>query len=188
MTDDAKTSLDHLVALVSPPPSGRHCPTSENRGTAEMGLPSDLYALTSHYGSGDFEHERLGCPVWAYNPFAPSYRETVHDAHVALAQYRDAEGEKMVPYPLHPTSPGLRIWGRNDQGDLFLWLTEGEPDQWPVLYFGDARIWVRYDMPVVVFLEKLFTGQIARTEFGYGPGPDDRLAPEDVTFHPRSNR
>lgn len=182
LPDDVKDALDHLLALIHPLPPPAHAAGSPEVMNIVRDLPSDLVHLASSYGAGAFRHQRLGCLVEIYDPFSPEYATIINDAHALLSEYRDVEGDEMVPHPVHPASPGLRIWGGNDKGDMFLWLTEGQPGAWPVMYFGDMRKMIRYDMPVVVFLERLFTGQIARAEFGYGPGPDDRLNPADISF------
>ncbi|MCX4911989.1 SMI1/KNR4 family protein [Streptomyces sp. NBC_00687] len=44
-------------------------------------------------------------------------------------------------------------WGAASSADLFCWLTQGAPDEWPVLVFthGDER-WVRFPYGVAEFL------------------------------------
>jgi hypothetical protein len=40
------------------------------------------------------------------------------------------------------------MFGRSDDRQLLFWLTDGEPDDWPVLLWSPDRWFLRFVMPV----------------------------------------
>ena len=73
--------------------------------------------------------------------------------------------------------------GRTDNGDELYWVTDGQPDQWPVaLVEARAALQEVYPMPVTSFLAALAANQLAsrilptevlsRPSHRYTPFPD----------------
>lgn len=185
-TFDWRPALKWLTETIPPPASPLFTePTADPAFLAE--LPPDFRELVSIYGSGSFEHVRKGEVVRAFNPNAPLGRKSLDDVHETLTNYREAEAGEIPPIPIHPVAPGLRVWGKDDRRNYYAWHTADRPNEWPVMYFCDAEVLVPFAMPVVVFLQQLFTGQISWTQLGYAV-TDDRMSAADISFRPWGKR
>ena len=161
--NDPPQALQRLTALVPPPPEPVE-PAEEARwpeieqalGTA---LPSDYKALLATYGSGTFDEE-----LWLFSPFAPPGDGNLLDECPAvLADY--AESRRRFPDP-----GGVLPLGRSDTGNELYWVTEGQPDDWPVALFGSRS--PRHEVHpggIVAFLAALAAGEL-----------DTRLLPEGL--------
>jgi hypothetical protein len=70
-------------------------------------------------------------------------------------------------YRIFPEPGGLLSWGSNQLGDVFWWLTEGEPEQWPVIMWarGPVRTF-RFDGGMVEFLCAILSGDSAALPAG----------------------
>jgi hypothetical protein len=65
--------------------------------------------------------------------------------------------------------------GRTDNGDELYWVTEGDPDRWPVaLLESRAALQELHRMPVTGFLAALAANQLT-----------SRILPDDVLGRPR---
>ena len=92
-----------------------------------LALPSDYRALVERYGRGEFND------LWSvFPPFGP---DTLTDQIAVLEVDRDVRRDWPAdyPYPLYPEPGGLLIWGAGSDGHRLCWLTEGRPDEWPVV-------------------------------------------------------
>ena len=137
----AAEAIARLTALVPPPAepvetgeAGRWGEVEAALGTA---LPSDYKALIGTYGSG-----RFGDFLYLFNPFAPSGDGNLADEKDAvLADYAESRAKFPERYPLppFPEPGGVLPLGRTDNGDELYWITEGEPDAWPVALFGSRE-------------------------------------------------
>ena len=56
--------------------------------------------------------------------------------------------------------PGLLAVGSDDNGRFIFWLTEGEPDDWPILVWPLDRHFVRIEKSLTEFLYQLFSGAL----------------------------
>ena len=61
---------------------------------------------------------------------------------------------------------------------------EGKPQEWPVLVMYDLEIWTRFDMPMVVFHELLFFGELDCSFIGWIK-QYSRRNPSQISFRPR---
>jgi hypothetical protein len=96
-----------------------------------------------------------------YNPFASDYLDRVRMVGDCYRDLKAAEGDEFIPYGIFPTSPGLLAWGDEVNGNVLFWLTEGEPDAWPVVLFSrHDGSFERWDMPMTAFLAKVFSGEM----------------------------
>jgi hypothetical protein len=175
-------SLARLRALV-PPPAQPFEPADPARwpdveqalGTR---LPADYKAFVETYGSGLFDGF-----LYVFNPFSADEDGNLLDQrHTMLGAYewRRRQAPAELPLPSFPEPGGLLPLGRTQNGDQLHWLTEGEPDRWPVVVFP-ARVneHERYDLGVVDFLAGLLGG-----ELGGGTFPADFLAEQPHRFEP----
>jgi hypothetical protein len=157
-------ALGRLLALVPPPPEPVE-PVEAARWPAieramDTVLPSDYKALLAAYGSGTFDDE-----LWLFSPFAPpGDGNLVHERDAVLADY-DASRRRFprrYPLPPFPEPGGVLPLGRGEGGNELYWVTEGEPDAWPVALFG-ARS-PRHEVHpggIVAFLAALAAGELA---------------------------
>jgi hypothetical protein len=170
--NDPPQALQRLTALVPPPPEPVE-PAEEARwpeieqalGTA---LPSDYKALLATYGSGTFDEE-----LWLFSPFAPPGDGNLLDECPAvLADYAESRRRFPARYPLppFPEPGGVLPLGRSDTGNELYWVTEGQPDDWPVALFGSRS--PRHEVHpggIAAFLAALAAGEL-----------DTRLLPEGL--------
>jgi hypothetical protein len=154
----AVTGLDELVRLAPPPPSpvdglGDWAAAETALGLA---LPSDFKDLIARYGRGEF------CDlVFLYPPFGEC---TLQGYGIdILRDEREIRDEfpEDYPYPLHPEPGGLLVWGGTGNGQRLCWLTEGSPEEWPVVVWsprgGDYE---RYAPGAVAFLVGWLSGRV----------------------------
>lgn len=95
-----------------------------------------------------------------------------------------------MPYPIHPEPGGILPWATTDNGDTLYWLTDGDPDSWPILIResrGPGR--VVYPFGVAEFLHRWLSGKLTCPIFpGWdvrsNPGfsPERELSPVTVHF------
>jgi len=177
-------SIEELTAIIPPPETPTEVPDDPDWGSIEIelgvSLPEDYKAFVVTYGSG-----LLGNFIRIHNPFSASeYTALVPSVRRVSEIYREikqSEGEDAVPFGIYPESPGLFVFGNDENGNFLFWLTEGEPDQWSCL-IGEGRgaDWDRYDMPMTTFLAKALKDEISSTVW-----PDDFPdQPDDFVFEP----
>lgn len=150
---------------------------------AGIALPGDYRDFALAYGSGHFEDPgRL--MVRVMNPFDVAYLSELRRCCAELRDDRLALPEKpKIPYGVFPHRPGWLPWGGDVDGSLLCWLTEGEPDDWPIILLTPERTgFQQLPMSMTTFLALAFTRQIRTIlwqapEFFSGPEPI-RFVPE----------
>ncbi|MCA9070123.1 MAG: SMI1/KNR4 family protein [Planctomycetaceae bacterium] len=120
-------AIDDLTSFIPPPSSPIQ--TSGDWSVAEQDLgvvfPSDFKDLIQTYGTGEF-FGNLGIE----NPLREWGRDGIRDR---LERYRELREACEWSFPLFPESPGLLPWGSDDNGHLYCWWTEGQPDDWSIV-------------------------------------------------------
>ncbi|QDT86388.1 hypothetical protein [Gimesia chilikensis] len=145
-------------------------------------LPEDHKAIINAYGSGKFVYSDIGCVIELFNPRDPWHRKCLGEDHDILRDYRESEGVKYMPYPVYPESPGVLICGWNDSRDYWFWhVNTPESKRWPTIFYGDMRDAFQFDMPMVVFMQKLFFGEIHRSELNFA---ETDFKPTNFEFKP----
>lgn len=137
--------------------------------------------------NADDEGSTIGNLVYLMNPFAPSFQQRLQARSQSLQEHKawtESEGDEQVPYSVYPKTPGVLQWGFTDQRLDYFWLTEGKPEDWPVLVMHDLEIWTRFDMPTVVFLEQFFFGKIDCSVMGWVE-EYSRRDPSRIYFEPQ---
>lgn len=174
-------SLDMLREAIPPPAEPRFLDGPLLDPTLPV-LPEDHAALIQAYGSGQFEVERTGCVIEIFNPRDPWHARQLRETYEILREYRDIEGDKRMPPRIYPESSGIFVCGWNESRDHWFWHMNGpDPNQWPTIFYGDMEDSFVFEMPMVVFMQKLFFGEISRRELGFGE-PDYK--PDGFTFRP----
>jgi hypothetical protein len=156
--------LERLQQLLPPPaapvepgrPDG--WPAVEQRlGTA---LPTDFKAFTERYGSGTVDDF-----LYLFNPFAAG-----EDGNLLVEKDRVLDGYRQtrarfpdrLPLPPFPDEGGVLPVGRTDNGDELYWVTDGDPDDWPLaLLASRAALQELHRMPVTGFLAALAANHLA---------------------------
>lgn len=178
-------TIEHLKELVLPPekPVGTGNPEGWDKVEQELGLtlPTDYKDFARVYGAGN-----LAGFIHIFNPFSDSpYSSLLKCVKQICEVYRflkQHEGDKQVPYAVYPDKPGLLPWGRNDLGHVLFWLTEGNPDSWPiVLSHGKSDRYERFNLGMVDFLARALPHELDSTIW-----PDDFPDPDTpITFNPQ---
>jgi hypothetical protein len=137
-------------------------------------LPEDFRDLCLRYGSGIFSDPGRLC-LSVRNPLVPDFESQLRRDADLLRLVKGAAGDKEFPFGVFPPHPGLILWADDDNGSLFYWLTEGEPERWPVLVTPPGEcFWERFDVPMTSFLARAFSRQLVcvpwhQAEFFSGP-------------------
>lgn len=176
-----RQSLKKLLDAIPPPPQPRYV-DGPLLDASLPALPEDHAAIIVAYGSGEFVYGDIGCVIEVFNPRDPWHTKWLPEKHETLRAYRKSEGDEYMPYPVYPESPGVLICGWNDSRDHWFWnANSSDCNQWPTVFYGDMQDSFQFDMPMVVFMQKLFFGEISRRQLNYAE-PD--FTPTGFAFRP----
>lgn len=172
-------SLQRLAMSIKPPanPIGLD---AEQDATSTLSLPDDFYSLNRLYGTGCFENGGLFLTI--LNPFDDQSVSRFDIETKSIENLVKIEGEKYIPFKFHPTSPGLLLWGYGEGRKHFFWLTEGNPDCWPVVVMHDLEVITRFDMTMLEFIEKLLCGDLDCGFIGGVDTANNRITSSNLTF------
>jgi hypothetical protein len=171
-------ALKDLMAVVAPPSHPRDAGDLAAWSAAEAmigtPLPGDFRDYCLRYGSGVFNDPGRLC-VAVRNPLAPDFEKRFRECRDWLRLMKESAGDEEFPYGVFPPHPGLILWGEDDNGCMMFWLTEGEPDNWPVVVTPPrGYFWERFDLSMTTFLAGAFSRQLTcvpwqQPEFFSGP-------------------
>ena len=155
--------LERLRQLLPPPADpvepGRPDGWGEVEGALGTELPSDFKAFTELYGSGTVDDF-----LYLFNPFtAGPDGNLLAEKDRVLDGYRQTRARfpERLPLPPFPDPGGVLPLGRTDNGDELYWVTQGDPDGWPVaLLESRAARQEVHPMPVTEFLAALAANQL----------------------------
>ena len=143
-------AIEELLAFVPPPRQPRDAKGDWGAAETELSIrfPADFRLLVERYGTGEFFAGLL-----ILNPLNQWCRRQITKE---LENYRLMREAMELSLRLHPEVPGLFPWGHDSNGNGFFWLTEGEPDQWPVVQVGhgEEENPHRADADITTFLVK----------------------------------
>ncbi len=126
-------AIEDLIDLIPPPEAPIGSAGDWSIPEAEFGItfPSDFKEMIRRYGTGEFLRGlRVGSPHTEWG------RGQIRNLLDIYASLRDAIE---LPLVLHPTRPGLFPWGSDSNGNGFFWLTEGDPNEWPIILLGHGE-------------------------------------------------
>jgi hypothetical protein len=174
--------LERLRELLPPPADpvepGRPNGWSAVERSLGTGLPSDFMAFTELYGSGKVDDF-----LYLFNPFtAGQDGNLLVEKDRVLAAYRQTRARfpDRLSLPAFPDPGGVLPLGRTDNGDELYWVTDGQPDGWPVaLVESRAALQEVHPMPVTGFLATLAANQLTS-----GVLPQDLLHRSSHQFTP----
>lgn len=171
-------AIGELTRVVMPPTEAVDCGTKAQWKAIQdklgLILPIDLCEFGLTYGTGEFCDGFLE----VVNPFSPKYQEYVAYETRILRNNKSSELAEF-PYDVFPHQPGLFPWGRDENGHTLLWLTQGEPDTWPVIVESHEGKFERFDTSMTTFLAKALTNEIRPEHIWTKPFSD-----EERTFSP----
>ena len=160
-------SLDELTVLVPPPKRPKEVgpPKLWKHAEDELGikLPKDYQEFVNAYGSGLF-----GGLYLVHTPYAKS-------PYLNLARYvemmsEDLHSREDVPFAIHPSRPGLLLWGHDENGNYYFWLTKGEPEKWPVVTESTRGTgFAMHKCSMIEYLLRIQKGKIRALASGYPP-------------------
>lgn len=158
------TPLNKLRQLVPPPKKPYENGPEDVRAKVEKqlktGLPDDLFKFCATYGSGEFRLPQHSNVVRVHNPFSGGYISQLKQDHEMYRDLRRDEGKDFFPYKVYPAKSGLLLWGSGENQRAFFWLTDGEPNSWPVVLMTPEDKFVRLETTMTQFLVDLFEGQL----------------------------
>lgn len=167
--------MEQLKTIMPPPASPVAAGAPERWGQIEkelgIRLPRDYKQLIQTYGAGEF-----GGYLIIHSPFfGDGDGNLLHECHNTLEFYRDVRQrnpERMI-YPPFPDPGGVLPLGRAIGGVLLFWVTEGDPDEWPVLLSDPGAYEEVHHRTVTELLTLAFTGAL-----------ESRLLPDDIAEEP----
>lgn len=172
---------DTLARLVTPPAAPVDARGDWDAAETAVGvrLPDDYKRLVATYGWGEF------CDLlYLRTPFGTSEYNGIEWQRTYPPGSPDPDTERH-PYPLHPAPGGLLIWGTTMDADRLCWLTDGEPEEWPVVVWSSEGWYETHRTGAAGFIEGWAAGRIRSGLLGTME-PD--LAPWFNAFRPRVDR
>ena len=168
--------LERLRELLAPPADpvepGRPDGWSAVERSLGTGLPGDFKAFTELYGSGKVDDF-----LYMFNPFtAGQDGNLLVEKDRVLAAYCQTRARfpGRLPLPAFPELGGVLPLGRTDNGDELYWVTDGQPDGWPVaLLASRAALQEVHQLPVTGLLAALAANQLT-----------SRVLPQDLLGRP----
>jgi hypothetical protein len=157
-------AIEELLRVVSPPDQPLEKGDAEAwtkvQQTLGTPLPSDYRDFGIHYGTGYFDDPgRLIIDVW--NPFSPGYHEQLAGVCDSLRLELGLRSDTNVPYGVFPDQPGWLPWGHDMDGNFLCWLTEGEPEAWPIILLTPVRdSFQQLKLSLTTFLAGAFSRQL----------------------------
>ncbi len=178
-------AISDLISVVPPPESPDESGSIEDLAVVEdrMGLtlPTDYRELAVRYGSGWFVDTYLHIN----NPFVIDIlSESTSPNGRCYARHEWG----VLPWQPFCDGVGTLEVGNNENGDLILFLAEGEPDSWSLLvvpHGADRNEFERWDLPLATFLAKAFLNEI-RTHAVH-VNLEDLILPYERRFTRRSD-
>jgi hypothetical protein len=154
-------SIKRLEMIVIPPEKPTEVPEDYEWNDVELKLtplPSDYHEFINRYGTGS-----LDSFIWIFNPSSlnPNLQlcKQVDRQLDVLREINDSEFES--PIVLFPDQSGLLPLGITDNGDVLLWETIGEANDWTIAVLPSrGSTVIRFSMNMTDFLAGLLEGSI----------------------------
>lgn len=120
-------AINDLIGLIPPPTEPRDATGDWDAVQASLGVqyPNDFQQMIKQYGTGEFFSGLV-----VLNPFNSWCFQEIPKQ---LKNFRIMRDAMELSWAIHPERRGLFPWGFDTNGNKFCWLTEGKPDQWPVV-------------------------------------------------------
>ncbi|WP_435017622.1 SMI1/KNR4 family protein [Tundrisphaera sp. TA3] len=150
---------------IAPPPElliGRVGWERWNRIESDLGtiLPRDYKLIMTSYGVGYFNDL-----FWLSDPGSMLGEDSPAEIY---EEFRDSSPEE-CPFSTFPGPGSLLSLGGTTNGGYAFWLTEGLPDEWPLIFYDHGfYMSEKYSMRLVEFLVRWLSGEMPGCFFGAG--------------------
>ncbi|MBI5757882.1 MAG: SMI1/KNR4 family protein [Planctomycetales bacterium] len=146
--------IERLMKIVTPPEPLGVMVSSARWAEAEKEVgstfPADYREFVNRYGAGAFYNF-----MEISSPFSP--RSNLMAIHNKWSHYFHDQ----VVFPVYPEAGGILRVGGDENGNLLFWVTRGEPDKWPIVYFTpDFQDHELYVSNITDFLSDWLSGVI----------------------------
>jgi hypothetical protein len=151
-------SWEELLKTVRPPDRPVCTDSDEDWKRAEERLghpfPSDYRALVHAYGSGAFDDWLRLLNPFTRNPHMNLFRQGEQDRKINADLLRnDCFDERFASLVVEGR---LLLWADTIDGDVIYWVTDGDPESWPVIMaLVRSPDWYRFEFGSVEFLLRL---------------------------------
>ncbi len=140
--------------MMPPPaePLNRGSENEWNEFQQNVGLwfPRDYFVVIYTYGSGSF----LAGELRVNNPLEPA------DAASVEREFKTLRESKQI-FPVFPESGGLYPFAIDGNGNTFLWLTQGPPEEWSIVCLNSKDHHEVVKLSLVEFLIRMATNRLA---------------------------
>lgn len=96
-------------------------------------LPVDFKQFIEIYGTGKIDDF-----VWILNPLSANENLNFDTAKYFIDAYETSKSQFPDDYlrPKYPEDGSFFPWAATENGDSFVWIVSGKPDEWTVAVFG----------------------------------------------------
>jgi hypothetical protein len=156
------SSLLELIELVPPPNRPIHTGLNQDitqvENTIGSALPVDYIEYIHHYGECLwYNHIYVVSPfnsglssLWGWHQYNIEQLKSLFSGYLPL-----------VKHQVFPEKNGLLLCGGDLWGEHIAWVTDGEPNNWSIVYFNyDCGLYNKYDMNITTFLLKIIKNEI----------------------------
>lgn len=144
------------------PPNGRKSDNEVNWKEVEdkfgIAVPDDFKEIISVYGTGSIDRF-----IWILNPESKNDNLNFDKAEYFLSSYSVMKQDypKNYPRPQFPAEGSFFPWAVTDNGETFVWIVEGAPNDWKIAIQGvDQETEEVYEMSTIEFLVALLSKKI----------------------------
>ena len=176
------TSLERLMKRLpntQPAKDARGFEREWSLAESELGfrLPNDYKDFICTYGGGGINIEDY---IIVFSPLDARPKMNLKAAGKSCLESYEfirSKHPKRRPLRAHPEQPGVYPWGCSVDGEIFLWLMDGEPANWCTVVADDGRdCSTIYAGGFVQFLEAIVNGDL---DFSFLP---DMASPEVLSL------
>lgn len=155
------SDLDELRRLMPPPQDPVENEGSWDAVERQIGckLPRDYKLFIETYGSGTFSEMYVAISSPFSSPESGNLIVTAESTNNAFRQLVDGGYE--MSFKLYPETGGLLPFATTANGDNFSWLTGGDSDKWPIVFWkcGSVEFRTFEGKGLIQLLVGLITGQ-----------------------------
>ncbi len=179
-----KNLIEEIQGVVQPPEfpinSGSLGWFTDIETELSLELPLDYKELTVTYGEGTWQGFWYLLNPFTDNPYlnllTQASREGDSGKDALSAERNLRKTEDAYPHRIWPEPGGIFPWGITDNGGRFFWLTSGNPDSWPTVYYPSRDPeFTRYELSTSEIVFGALTSKlpIFAEEFGGDVVPPD---------------
>ncbi|ODA36605.1 SMI1/KNR4 family protein [Planctopirus hydrillae] len=153
-------NLNKLFKHLAPPDEPCE-PCGKRYAEKKLGLrlPKEYLDYLRRYGSGQIIDEGV-LEIFVYNPCSPQYDFELAQHTAILETALREKSQSDLKLSAFPATPGMLAIASDDNGNEVYFLTDGQPDQWPIIVRTPEGVIFTYRTTFVEFLESLILGKL----------------------------